>query len=93
MLPTLQTLHISQYEFEEFCERWAFVLHEKLISTKFNGDYDQFWKEFYDINPNIWVKYVYTTSLGTKVRFQPSSNSKWETFWEYVVFKKEKRKI
>ncbi len=85
MMQILQKLDISQYEFEEFCEKWAFVLHERTISGKFNGDYDEFWKDFLSINPDNWMKYRYVTSLGDKVIFEPSSQNKFEEFWQFKV--------
>ena len=90
MIPILQTLDISQYEFEEFCDKWAFTLFEKAKHNKFNGDYDQFWEDFESINPNIYLnKYEYTTKLGTNVRFYPSSMDRREEFWEYKVNQRE----
>lgn len=85
MLPVLQTQDISQYEFEEFCEKWVFHFYEKTKGgNAFSDDqYDEFWEDFEKINPSIWVTYTYITSLKTKVTFFPSSGDKYETFFTF----------
>lgn len=83
MLPVLQLYHISQYEFEEFCDKWVFQFYEKAVSGKFIGDYEAMWKDFEKIEPNNNILYSYTTKLETKVTFFPSSDRKWETFFTY----------
>lgn len=86
MLAPLQLHDISQYCFEEFCEKWAFELYERAVSDKFNDDGEEFWKDFHDIEPDIYLdSYMYITSLGTKVVFTPSSDSRYEIFWTYRV--------
>ena len=92
MMPILQQYDISQYEFEQFCENWVFEIYERSKNGHFNDgvDYDDFWEEFNDIKPSIWVKYSYTTSLGTTIEFKPVSNGKYETFFEFKIKQKKK---
>lgn len=70
MLP-LQQFDISQAEFEDFCEKWAFEFHERAMpGVGFNGDYDQMWKDFESIQPTDKFKYEHITKLGTKIKFK-----------------------
>lgn len=87
MLAILQQYDISQYEFEEFCDKWTFTLFEKAKLKKFNGDYDQFWGDFLEIKPDISIrKYKYITKLGTQVIFKPSSKDYDEEFWTFELY-------
>ena len=77
----LQTLDISQYEFEEFCEKWAFNFYERTQIKEnsalrdawtlgFNEkEYDKMWDEFIEINPSREIKYNYITKLNTNISF------------------------
>lgn len=70
MLP-LQKLDISQAEFEDFCEKYAFQWFERAKNgSGFNGDYEQMWDDFHAIQPSDKFKYEYITSLGTLVKFE-----------------------
>jgi hypothetical protein len=69
MLP-LQRLDLSQAEFEDFCEKWAFQFYERTVTKSgFSGDYDQMWEDFFEIQPSDKFKYQYVTSLGTQITF------------------------
>lgn len=80
---------ISEYLFEEFCEKWVFVLYERAITGEFHGDYDLFWEEFENINPDCNIIYDYITSLETRVIF--SNNDKNNEYFSFKVYQKNQK--
>jgi hypothetical protein len=86
MQPILQTEDISTYEFEEFCEKWAFYFYERSVGGTNKYDYDELWVDFNRIEPRPYITYRYTTSLGTKVVFKISNDSAFY-FSNYYEFK------
>lgn len=92
-LPVLQIEDVSQYEFEEFCEKWCFYFYERAflrgrrIGLKEIGEdqYLKMWAEFSYIQPNIFLKYEFETSLGTRIIFHPSSNDIYEIFYTFEI--------
>lgn len=82
MIP-LQLYDITQYEFEEICEKHKFYFFEKQRGS--GGDLEEYcniWKEIdkIDLSPNI--KYKYKTSLGNIVELQNDNDREWpEDSW------------
>ena len=85
MIPFPQ-FDISQYEFEEFCDKWMFYFYEKSNGGEFDSEkYSQMWHDANKIGFNINFKYEYITSLKTWIKFKPSSDTPLGVFWDFKI--------
>ncbi len=83
MIPFPQ-FDISQYEFEEFCDKWMFEFYEKTNGGEFgNEKYDEMWDDFYKIHTFKCFKYEYITPLKTWIKFTPSKDTWADMFWDF----------
>lgn len=85
MLP-LQTIDISEYLYEEFCEKYTFYFYERALGgSNFDKNYSEMWADFLEIKnmaPRSIVKFSYITKLNTKVTFR-HGDLNYDYTWEF----------
>jgi len=89
----LQQYDISQYEFAEICDKYAFYFHESSKGGSNYSEYCKIWEEIEAIKPSMCFKYEHETPLGDIVKIWEDGISSVSEGWTIRSYKTPNIKI